>query len=261
MSETLSVRLSLRDDPVVLESANLAGVSASHVLWDGMVASEYFPPMAESAFYIVTLEKPVEDPSDVFRVEQELTDALLSIAAAWSFSGGSHMVLESRHLILSPRFESNAAVVEQELLARTGQRRLTSGTKVSFEVLATYARPPLASAARIASYMQADFQTSQLLDYYQRAYADRSLWFVHLYKIREVIKSIYRSPAKRGALGFKNSDWRAFGCLLNAHDLRHASRDRKAPAIASTDIDRLYAIACRWISAHLVNVGLISNGT
>jgi hypothetical protein len=256
MSQPLSIRLSLKDGPVVLRSANAAGVSASHALWDGMVASEYFPAKAESAFYVVTLEKPVEDPSDVYHVEQELTDALMSIVAAWSFSGGSHMVLESRQLILSPRFESNAAAVEQELLVRTGQRRATSDGKVNFEVLATYARPPLATAAQIASRMHLDFPTSQMLNYYQRAYADRSSWFVHLYKVRDVIKSIYSSPAKRRALGFKSSEWGDFGRLLNAHDLRHASTDRNALAISYADMDRLYAIARRWISAHLSNAGL-----
>src|SRR6202035_1762921 len=98
------------------------GVMKTHLLWNGATASESFPPGVQpySAYYDVTLEKPVTHAREVWPVEQELINILLLIAAAWSFSGGSYMVINSRLVISSPVFKSNADEIEQQFLASEG---------------------------------------------------------------------------------------------------------------------------------------------
>jgi hypothetical protein len=108
-----------------------------------MSASEFFPPNQESAFYVLSLRKPVHDPEGVSEVEGELVSALRLLAMAWPFSGGSFMVLDSRHVRVSGRFESNAERVRAELLAARGKRMVRSSATMPFETLATYDRPPL----------------------------------------------------------------------------------------------------------------------
>ena len=107
------VQVSITEGPVIIPSLNGTEVTATHCLWDGAVASENFPPGAgvSGANYVVTLKKEVTQLEDVRRVEDELTEALFMLAAAWPFAGGSHLVVDSRKLISSPRFESNADAI------------------------------------------------------------------------------------------------------------------------------------------------------
>jgi hypothetical protein len=132
----------------------------------------------ESANYVIKLNKTVKAAADVRSVEQELIEALLVIAAAWPFSGGSNLVLDSHRQIHSRRFESNALVIEQALLKGAGRSRLSGENAMNVESVATYAQPPLSSAVRIGQHARTDFRSWQLLHYYQRAYADKSSWFV-----------------------------------------------------------------------------------
>ncbi|MGO4869526.1 MAG: hypothetical protein ACLPGW_02790 [Roseiarcus sp.] len=148
MSTADYVQLSITEGPVIIPSLHGAGVDAIHCLWNGAVASEYFPSGvgAGGANYRVTLKKNLAQASEVQQVEDELTKALLMLAAAWPFSGGSHIVIESREIICSPRFQTNASEVEQRLLERDGLKKVTSTSHFPLEICATYAQPPLALA-------------------------------------------------------------------------------------------------------------------
>jgi hypothetical protein len=149
------LRISVQDGPVVLRNAPDSGVNASYPLWDDIRASEFFPPGVESAYYVVALEKPVKHANQARLVEKELIDALLLIAAAWSFSGGSHLMIDQRELISAPRFESNAGTVEQPLISFDAFSPL--------EILSTYVQPPLAFAIPIAKVMRAKPKTRRLV--------------------------------------------------------------------------------------------------
>ena len=255
MPHSIPVRISVNDGPVTLANGCRTGVSASCPLWDSIVGFEEFPADAESAFYKITLEKPVSDFSNVRRAEQELTEALLSVAAAWPFSGGSHLMLENRTIILSHNFSSNAAIVEERLMEDSGSRIVSAHSTGNIGFGSTYAQPPLALAARIAVHMREDFETSQLLGYYQKAYSDTFSWFIHLYKILDVLKRIYPNST-RASLGIDLKEWTAFESLLNTHDLRHPPKKIGEPEISNLDKGRLYSMTRRWISAHLVKKGL-----
>jgi hypothetical protein len=87
-------------------------VNASYPLWDDASASEFFPPKVETANYVLTVEKRVMLASQVRSAEKDLVEALGLIAAVWSFSGGSHLLIDTHELSSIPRFESNADEVE-----------------------------------------------------------------------------------------------------------------------------------------------------
>ena len=114
---TEHVRISVREGPVILLDAPATGVTGTYPLWNGASATEFFPLPGKEHFYDVTLEKPVTHAREVRPAEEELTNALLLIAAAWSFSGGSYMAIQRRQVISSSAFRSNADEVERQLLA------------------------------------------------------------------------------------------------------------------------------------------------
>src|SRR3972149_4254961 len=105
MTENIfSVRIAIKEGPIKIKSLNGNQLNEQYAFWDGIVASEFFPPNVDSAFYVLSLEKSVSIRSEVYIVESELVDAIKLIAWAWPFSGGSFMILEMRKIVLSTRY-------------------------------------------------------------------------------------------------------------------------------------------------------------
>jgi hypothetical protein len=262
--KALPVRIVLKEGPVIIQSLKGAGVRAEYDLWDGIVASELFPPNVDCAFYVLSLEKSVTRATEARMVEAELAHALELLATAWSFSGGSFLLLETREVNRTSRYESTGKDVETELLAREGFRHVESRLTATFEVLATYLRPPLATATHLAKAMRDNSPLRKLLGYHQRAWVEyycrqrteRSSWFIDLYKTQDALKNIYGKRKVKSRLGISNDDWSFFETILNNNDLRHAEIIGTAPAVARQDVDRLYGLAQAWIRTHLVSRGL-----
>jgi hypothetical protein len=266
IEKALPVQIVLKEGPVIIRSLNGAQVNAAYDLWNDIIASEFFPPNTDSAFYILSLAKPVSQPAEVRKVEAELIKALELLATVWPFSGGSFMILETRKVTQTPRHESNAKEIETELLARQGLRHVKSSFTAGYEILATYLQPPLATAVHLAKAMLNDPPLGKLLEYHQRAWVeyysrqrtDRSSWFIHLYKIRDLLAKVYGGEVQtRSRLGISKDGWSFFGAILNNNDLRHAEISGIAPTVARQDVDRLYRLARDWIRTHLVNQGLL----
>lgn len=266
MQQPFSVRLSIKEGPIVLRNHG-AGISETFSVWDGITASEYFPSGTEQAFYQVAFEKPVTRPEDVPQTENELTSALLRIAETWSFSGGSDMIIEARNVIISPKFESNAAEVKKLLLNAQGRTEVSLATSVPLEFLATYSQPPLSLAVQIAQFARADYATMQLLKYFHearinRGFINESGWFVNLYKVRDTISEIYKEKYKRDArkrlksLGIVWKDWKRFSCILNKNDFRHAEISGVSPSVSRDDIDMCYDAARKWVILYLLSNNL-----
>jgi hypothetical protein len=150
------VKIVLKEGPVIIRSLNGAGISAEYDLWNEIVASEFFPPNVDSAFYVLSLEKSVTLAAEVWTVEAELVKTLELLATGWPFSGGSFMIPETREVTRVPRYASNAKHVEAELLARTVLQHVESRATIGVESLATYPKPPLATATLLAKAMLAD---------------------------------------------------------------------------------------------------------
>jgi hypothetical protein len=224
MSDTMSqhvVRLDLKDGPITIQDSPFTGIASSHKLWNGITASEYFPPKRDSAFFVISLEKAVTNACDVRAIERELGDAFLMIAASWSFSGGSHLALEIHQFINAPRFETNADKIEQQLLTQIDRKKASASSSMPVETGATYVRAPLACAVEIAKHMRKDFITHQLLisynhawrDFYQLPGATTASWYVNLYKAREILQLPFgkSDDATRAALRISRAEWRRFG--------------------------------------------------
>jgi hypothetical protein len=189
------------------------------------------------------------------------------LAAAWPFSGGGFIILETRKVPHAPRYESNAKEIETALLcqARQGFRDGAARFHLIHEDIATYRQPPLATAVRLAKVMRENPALNSLLSYHQQACveyyhpqrAKRPSWFIDLYKVREVLKEIYAGEAKaQSVLNISNEDWRFFGRILNNYDLRHAKVSGIAEAVLAQDVDRLYRLARSWIQTHLLSQDL-----
>ncbi len=260
-----TVEIVLKEGPVLIPSLAGSGVDRTYPLWDEMSALEFFPPDVESAFYILSLRKPVRDPSEVSEIEGELVSALRLIAMAWPFSGGSFMVLDSRDVVVSGRFQSNAERVRSELLAASAKRMVRSSVTIPSESLATYDRPPLDVASIVAKAATNDYSLRRLLlyhqaawvGYYGRARSDRSSWFNDLYKVRDLLKKLYGGEeAVKARLAIVDGDWSFFGRILNHNDLRHAEVAGVLPPVVHEDVDRLYCLARTWMRSHLKAVGL-----
>ena len=259
------VRISLTEGPVILKSGTGTGVQATYTLWDGAKASEYFPQGAGSAFYSLSLEQTVDDPAKVGSIEEILTGALRTLALAWPFAGGSHMRIDSRMVVTTTRFESNAKEVEERLLARQNRVSISSTGNFPVSACATYSRPPLQFAIEIANHSRRHFPTKQVLRYYNNAVDWRggysidegAAWFVDLYKIRDLLQNFYGNEKEaRSKLGISNNDWKELGRLLNSNDLRHAELYATPPALSAGDVDRLYSAAWRWVRSFLEQQGL-----
>ena len=272
MNGSAEVYLTLTQGPIC--GLGDAGIEASYPLWDSIVAAESFPPGAgdSGANYVVRLKKAVSHASEVRHAENELTNALQMLAAAWPFSGGSYLIIETREVVCSPCVESNADDLEREMLARTGHTRMVSQTSLGLSLSATYSQAPLCVAARIVSLMHSDFQTLRLLHYHQRAVIERrhpaapdgASWFISLYKVRDFLKKIYggTTQAKRALCisrdqwRYFEDQWRYFGEILNNNDLRHAEISGTVTTISADTQDKLYRTALGWVASYLRTKGL-----
>jgi hypothetical protein len=242
-----------------MHDAPATGIRKSYPLWNDVVASEFFPPGASTGGnYVLTLEKSVTHAREVRPVEEEPTHALLLIAAAWSFSGGTYMMIEPRVTISRvPGIKGNADEVERKLLASYGVSTRSSDASMLIDHIGSYSCPPLAYALAIASRMRSEYVTGQLVKYYHEARLkqpnlDEVSWFVNLCKVRDLLQKFYGGgkPA-RMALSISYKEWQNFGDLLNNHNFRHAELTGNAPPVSPVAIDDAYATARRWVVAYL----------
>ncbi len=126
-----------------MRSPDGAQVNAQYDLWNDIIAPEFFPPNVDSAFYVLSLGRSVTRAGKAQVIEAEPLKAFELLAAAWPFSGGSFMLLETREVGRTSRYESSAKEVETELLTREGLRHVKSSLTANYEALATYPHPPL----------------------------------------------------------------------------------------------------------------------
>jgi hypothetical protein len=100
MTGTEEVCLTFTQGPIC--GLGNAGINTTHALWDSILATELFPPNAgpSGANYVLTLKKGVNHANEVRATEIELTEALVMLAAAWPFAGGSYLTIETRNINL-----------------------------------------------------------------------------------------------------------------------------------------------------------------
>jgi hypothetical protein len=250
-----------RKELAIISSLKGAGVSTTYALWGDFTASEFFPLVEDSAFYILCVESPVSNISDVRPVERQLNRIMGFLAAAWPFAGGSFMRTEERGTRELISGESNADAIESEILADSNSKQVSASFRATAEVVATYARPPLQTAITIVQAMNSDTALAQLLTYHQLAWMDKQFrgntWFVDLYKVRDVLSDVYGGKVKAtSALKISKAAWRNFGRALNNNDLRHAQVTRVG-GLSDTEAIALFTTGFHWVDQHLRNLKLI----
>ena len=57
-----TVQIALKEGPVLIPSLAGTGVDRMYPLWDDISASESFPAHVESAFYVLSVAKSVDEP-------------------------------------------------------------------------------------------------------------------------------------------------------------------------------------------------------
>lgn len=265
---TKTVKILLKEGPVLIPSLGGSELNRTIQLWDGISANEFFPAVNQSTYYILSLEKPVVDADEVYAVERDLISALRLLAMAWPFSGGSFMRLSFREVGVSECFESNADQVHSELLSAAGRKQVSASVSLSAVIASEYTQPPLKTASNIARAAKKDDVLYKILQYYYSARDEhhnchknfRSPWFIDLYKVRECLKTLYGSERNvRSSLNISWEDWRFFGeTLNNKYDLRHAKITRKTLQIPPEYTNKLFQLAWTWISSHLQKKGLLT---
>jgi hypothetical protein len=112
MSEILeTVEVVRKEGPVILPSLDGKGVDAQYPLWNGISASEFFPPKVQSAYYVLRLWLDVATPIAARAAKAELLEALDLLARVWPFAGGSFTVVDPYEFTTRPSFECNAEEV------------------------------------------------------------------------------------------------------------------------------------------------------
>jgi hypothetical protein len=258
----IPVKLVRKEGPVIIPSLNGAGTHASYPMWDGIAASETYPPHVESASYIVELSKVPASASEVENVNAQLADVLRLLAACWPFCGGSFMAVDTRQVSNTLAATSNAADVREALERQAGIRTVSVSLTANVEVLGTYMRPPLASAVQVAMTAHSDAAVEALLRYHQSAWLDyhrgpRLSWFIDLYKVRDALKTIYgNNRSAQAALGISDADWEYAGKILNNNDLRHAEISGRMPSLDDATVTKLFDLARLWVHSYLKMRGL-----
>ncbi len=218
------VTLRIEEGPVQVQANAGTGVDAKYVLEDNLEAHEYYPGGVDSAHYVLTLRAESANAGDVKRQESRLIGALSRLCAVWPFSGGSFLSCEKHLRERIARYVTNAAEVQDQHLALSGKRSVVSRLSMAVELCATYRQFPLEEAVRLDHCCTADPCLAKLCGYYYLARAFDSEWYIHLYKLLDILKERYRGHKKAvSALGLDQDDWSWMERALNDNDLRHGS--------------------------------------
>jgi len=259
MSEIHKIIFKVQQGPVRILSLDGRGTCNEFEYGNEIVIREEFPGVEGSAFYFLTLERPVTDADEISSSDEKLRGALQRLTEVWEFAGGSLLGNPQRQRLLSatlPPFETNTEEVERNILAAEGLKKVSRTATVPIAWSATYNRMPLETAIKLCRRADKDQHLRRLFQYYHWARIWEERWFVDLYKVRDVLKRKFGNVNKvRDDLGISYWQWRKFGKTLNNYDLRHAiSTPDGNESISKAEIDACRKTARQWIELYLERV-------
>ncbi len=254
--------LSIKEGPVSIVQVATTGLDNRLALWNGIEAREHFPASAQ-AFYFLDIFKDASSHTEVAGVELSLIDALQQLCYVWPFASGFRMNAYRSGFTVSTNFQSNAAVVRRELESRAGVSSFSASFVFEGEIVLNYSRPPLTSAVALCKNAQADPYFKNMMRYYYLATFEDLAWYIHLYKIRDVLLDALRhspsAPKKKvkrklpefiqAQLNVTKNDWNHFGQALNfGYDLRHPPQGAQlASTISQPEKVALLQLGFTWI--------------
>lgn len=246
------VTVSIKQGPIIIRSLQGKALFNEINLWDGIRGREEFPESTKSDYYILTLFKNVSDYLLVPKIEKELIDALKWFSKVWEFSGGSLFVIDRKETRHFPVYESNANEVGEELMRQAGRSLVKSSLQCSYQRICEYKNPPLDKAYMLVKKAKSDKNLKKIFQYFYKSRLDKLSWFVHLYKVREILSYIYGSGKNaKQALNISNAKWGEFGTSLNENDLRHASTNSQRTNVTQLNKSKLESYAKEWILSYL----------
>jgi hypothetical protein len=95
-----------------------------------------------------------------------------------------------------------------------------------------------------------------LFKYYYDGIVDREKWYIHLYKVRDVLRKILGKNQWRDVLSIEQSDLSDFEKILNNNDLRHADVSAIKVEVPEEKITIAKELARTWVEAYLLHLGL-----
>ncbi len=249
------LKVSIKQGPLIIRSLKGKTLSNEISLWSEIRGRESFQLLKKGGYYTLSLLKKIDDYRLVLGAEIELIDSLKLISKVWEFSGGSFLKIERQETVNIPIYESNATTVEEELMQLAGRSHVRASLTMSYDIIGGYKEPPLRKASELVKKAKKDDNLSKLFHYFYRSRTDDQTWYIHLYKVREILSQIYGSEknAKRG-LDISSTKWTEFGKSLNRNDLRHAIPNMQN--VMQPKRQKLETYAKEWILAHLKSAGL-----
>lgn len=250
----------IKEGPISFKTPQPEGVNNKYELWEGIIGEETFPKTTGSAYYILSLRKTVEKSNEVDDVDKLLKDAGKSLAQVWQFASGSRMSLERVVVtrITNENLESNVNEVKETLLEKESLKQVASIGTVAFESCATYYHPPLKIAIELCLMARKNENLKKLFEYHYKTHVDSSEWYIHLYKIREVlVKNIFgNGKYVKSSLDISNNQWSDFGKILDNDDLRHAPKPvNYSQSVSFSEIEYAKKLGYIFVKSYLKHLG------
>lgn len=251
------IEISIEDGPVIVPTLSARGADNQFDLSGGITCHEKFPPSEEPAYYQLSLKKLPQRIEEVAAVENELKNLLIQLSHFWFFSGGTFLRLDTHQRLSKLRYASNAQAVETEFLSSLGLKRVTSSLTISANVIGCYRCMPLKIAIQLCQAAEKDIPMNKMFKYYHEGIIDLQSWFIHIYKIRDVLCKVFGSEvAVRSTLQISYSDWKEFGRILNSFDLRHPDITSKPVSLPHEKVNHVRELARQWLIQYLKHKGL-----
>lgn len=193
---------------------------------DHVIAIETFPETKNTGKYALKLQREISQESQIIPQKEKLIGILREFSLVWSFAGGSAMRLRDKTVSYTPRYESNAESLSEIMINRKGLHHVGLEFSVPVSSSGTYHQLPLLMANDIKHSMDDDFYLRMMLEYFNEARLDEYSWFVHIYKIRDILDDAAKDDKqKKGRYGLKKEEYSKFGNILNEkYNLRHARK-------------------------------------
>ena len=250
----VSIRLVI--DNIEIPSLSGRGADNEVPLWDGIVGREVFPSTEESASYQLTLKKRAARAGEVCKVEAELEKALNKLSHVWHFAGGTMLIPEKTMRQQKELYVSNAKQVEEKLLCMEGMKMVYKDFSYGRNIKNAYRCTPLAHAKLLCEKVADNIKLQKLLKYYYDGIVDGEKWYIHLYKVRDVLRKILGKNQWRDVLSIEQSDLSDFKKILDNNDLRHADVSAIEVEVPEEEITRVKNLARTWVEAYLRHLGL-----
>ena len=105
-------------------------------------------------------------------------------------TGGTMLILEETMRHQKERYVSNAKQVEEKLLCAKGKKTIKIPLSYSWHIKNAYRCMPLAHAIPLCEAAANNIKLQKLFKYYYDGIVDREKWYIHLYKVPEVLSKI-----------------------------------------------------------------------